>query len=61
MMINEAARRADLTRRAIKFYEEKGLLKPAKDANGYRNYTEEDLLRLKEICFYRKLGISIPR
>ena len=60
MMINEAARRADLTRRAVKFYEEKGLLKPAKDANGYRNYTEEDLLRLKEICVYRKLGVSIP-
>lgn len=60
MLINEVIRQVDLTRRAVKFYEEKGLLKPSKDANGYRNYTEEDVLRLKEISVYRKLGIRIP-
>ena len=60
MLINEVIRQVDLTRRAVKFYEEKGLIKPSKDSNGYRNYTEEDIQRLKEISVYRKLGISIP-
>ena len=60
MLINEVIQQVDLTRRAVKFYEEKGLLKPSKAPNGYRNYTEEDVRRLKEISVYRKLGISIP-
>ena len=36
MLINEVIQQVDLTRRAVKFYEEKGLLKPSKDPNGYR-------------------------
>ena len=34
MLINEVIRQVDLTRRAVKFYEEKGLIKPSKDSNG---------------------------
>ena len=60
MLINEVIRQVDLTRRAVKFYEEKGLIKPSKDSNGYRNYTEEDIQRLKEISVYRKLGSASP-
>ncbi len=59
MQINEVIQRVDLTKRAIKYYEEQGLLSVHKDENGYRNYTEEDVAILKEICVYRKLGISI--
>lgn len=60
MQINEITRQVDLSRRAIKFYEEKGLLNVARDKNGYRNYSEENLRTLKEISVYRKLGIDIP-
>lgn len=60
MRINEVAEQVDLSKRAIKFYEEKGLLKVTKDANGYRNYSEADIRTLKEISVYRKLGIGIP-
>lgn len=59
MKINEAAEAAGLSRRAVKYYEEQGLVHAAKDKNGYRNYTEEDIRRLKEISAYRKLGIGI--
>ena len=48
-----------MTKRAIKYYEEKGLLSIKKDDNGYRNYTQEDVETLKKISIYRKLGISI--
>lgn len=59
MQINEVTQRVDLSKRAIKYYEEQGLLTVAKDSNGYRNYSEEDIAVLKEISVYRKLGIGI--
>lgn len=59
MRINEVVKQVDLTKRAIKYYEEEGLLSVRKDDNGYRNYTDEDIEILKEISVYRKLGISI--
>lgn len=60
MRIHEVVQHVDLSKRAVKFYEEKGLLQVPKDANGYRNYTEDDVRILKEISVYRKLGIGIP-
>ena len=59
MTINDIAKASGLTRRAVKFYEEKGLLSVPKDANGYRNYTPEHLQVLKAISVYRKLNVSI--
>ncbi len=59
MKINEVIEKVDLTKRAIKFYEEKGFLKVKRNDNGYREYSEEDVLLLKEISSYRKLGISL--
>lgn len=59
MQINEIIKQVDLSRRAVKYYEEQGLLKVTKDDNGYRNYTDENLKQLKEIAAYRRLGISI--
>ena len=59
MTIDEIAKELNLTKRAMKYYEEQGLLKVAKDSNGYRNYSKEDLEILRRISIYRKLGISI--
>lgn len=59
MRLNEAIKQVDLSKRAIKFYEEKGLLKTKRDSNGYRNYTDEDIRLLKEISSYRKMGIGL--
>lgn len=59
MLLNEIAEKVGMTKRAIKFYEEKHLLSVKKDANGYRNYTDEDFETLKRISVYRKLGIGI--
>ena len=39
---------------------EKGLLKPARETeNDYRDYTEEDVARLKTIAILRKLDLSV--
>ena len=59
MRLNEVVKKVDLSRRAVKYYEEKGLLRVKKDSNGYRNYTLEDVKILEKISLYRKLGIGI--
>lgn len=59
MLLNEAIKEVGMTKRAIKYYEEKGLLSVKKDNNGYRNYTLEDVEILKKISVYRKLGVGI--
>lgn len=59
MRLNEVIKQVDLSKRAIKFYEEKCLLKTKRDSNGYRNYTDKDISLLKEISSYRKMGIGL--
>lgn len=59
MLLNEIIEEVGMTKRAVKYYEEKGLLSVKKDGNGYRNYTEQDIETLKRISVYRKLGIGI--
>jgi len=60
MRIHEAAKAVGCTQRAIKFYEEKGLLPPvSRSENGYRDYTDADIDTLHAIQAYRKLGIGI--
>ena len=60
MRIKEAEQRTGLTAKAIRLYESKGLLKPARETdNDYRDYTEEDVARLKTIAILRKLDLSV--
>lgn len=59
MKIQEVSELLHLSKRAIKFYEEKGLLEVKKDKNGYRNYVKENIEILDKISVYRKLGIDL--
>lgn len=59
MLRNEIQRKTGLTRKSIEYYEEKGLIKPKKMENGYRNYSEKDLWILNQISMLRKVGLSI--
>ena len=60
MRIKEVEQRTGLTAKAIRLYESKGLLKPARETeNDYRDYTEEDVSRLKNIAILRKLDLSV--
>lgn len=54
------AKMANTTERTIRYYDKVGLLKPTFIAsNGYRNYGEEDLVKLQRILSLRNLGFSI--
>ena len=59
MLLSEIINEVGMTKRAVKYYEEKGLLSVDKDSNGYRNYSLRDVEILKKISVYRKLGIGI--
>lgn len=60
LTIGEAARRAGLTRRAVRLYEARGLLPPVeRTAAGYRRYTDHDLRALRFIGQARALGLSL--
>lgn len=60
MKIGEVANETGLSISNIRFYEKKGLLAPSrKEESGYRDYTAEDVNRLKTILLYRKMGLPI--
>ena len=59
MKRSEVEKITGLTRKAILYYEDKGLINPHKGENNYRSYSQEDLDRLLQISIYRKLGLSI--
>lgn len=59
MLINEVCSLTGLTKKAMSYYEEQGLIKPKKKRNGYREYSVDDVALLNEISLYRKLDISI--
>ena len=61
MQIKEFAEFTGVSVRTLHYYDEIGLLRPAKvdRATGYRFYDEESLLRMPEILFYRELDFSL--
>ena len=60
MKISEAAKLTGLNVSSIRFYERKGLLMPQReDGSKYRDYTDEDVQRIRQILLYRKMGISV--
>lgn len=49
-----------VTVRALHFYEEAGILKPAYyGSNRYRYYEEKELLQLQQILFFKELGLTL--
>jgi len=56
--IADLAREFDVTHRAIRFYEDEGLLSPARDGTR-RVYSKRDWVRLKLILRGKRLGFSL--
>ena len=59
MNIKEIEERSGLTRANIRYFEQEGLLAPARRENKYRDYSEEDLETLLRIALLRSLGFSL--
>ena len=59
MNISEVADKSGLPVKTIRYYEDIGLIEPARGANGYRMFAETDLHKLAFIGRARSLGFSI--
>lgn len=59
MKINQVEQLIGITKKNIRFYEQEGLLSPSRSANGYREYSDEDIAVLQQIKLLRKLDIPI--
>ena len=59
MNIGEAGRLADLPAKTIRYYEDIGLLRPARRDNGFRDYGDKDIHELRFIARARGLGFSV--
>lgn len=60
MNISEVAKKTGLTSKAIRFYEEKGLVTvPLRSENGYRSYTAKHLEELMLLRQARQVGFNL--
>lgn len=58
--VSKLAKLSGVTVRTLRFYDEVGLLSPAYVAeNGYRYYSEAQLLLLQQILFFREIGFEL--
>lgn len=60
MNISDVAKKTGLTSKAIRFYEEKGLVTPPlRSENGYRSYTQKHLDELTLLRQARQVGFNL--
>jgi len=59
MLINEVCKECKLTKKAIEYYSEQGLISPVVMENGYRQFSGDDVAKLKKIATLRGLGLSV--
>ncbi len=58
--VQKLARLAGISPRTLRFYDQSGLLRPARiNSSGYRIYGEAQVSRLQQILFYRELGMGL--
>jgi MerR family copper efflux transcriptional regulator len=56
--IGELAERAGVSPRALRYYEQQGLLSPSRDANGYRVYDDHALVLARNIKRMLAVGLT---
>src|SRR4051794_16598555 len=60
MKVSELAHRVGVSPAAVRFYESEGFLPAAaRSANGYRDYDEADVCRLRVMTSLRGLGVEL--
>jgi DNA-binding transcriptional MerR regulator len=58
---SEAARRLGVSAKALRLYEQRGLIAPARTAVGWRTYGPDEMARVAEIVALRQLGLSLSQ
>ncbi|HHY27471.1 MAG TPA: MerR family transcriptional regulator [Desulfitobacterium dehalogenans] len=58
MQISEICQLTGLTKKAIEYYQGKGLVSPLIQENGYREFSHDDVEKLRAIALFRKLDLT---
>jgi DNA-binding transcriptional MerR regulator len=58
---SEAAKRLGVSAKALRLYEQRGLIAPARTAAGWREYGPDEMARVAEIVALRELGLSLSQ
>lgn len=59
MTIKEVEQILEIPRATVRFYEKEGLVNPSRGENSYRDYSNEDVEKLRKIVIFRKIGMSV--
>jgi MerR family copper efflux transcriptional regulator len=59
MNIGQASEHSGLAPKTIRYYEDIGLIRPDRGGNGYRDYAEADIHKLRVLQRSRGLGFSV--
>ncbi len=59
MNIGAASKQSSLPAKTIRYYEDVELIKPSRDVNGYRDFSEQDVHKLNFLGRARALGFTI--
>lgn len=57
MRIGELAERTGVSTRVLRYYEQQGLLAPARGGNRYREYGEQDVARAQQVALMVRSGL----
>ncbi|MCW5735410.1 MAG: MerR family transcriptional regulator [Enhydrobacter sp.] len=61
LSVSEAASQLGVSAKALRLYEQRGLLAPIRSAAGWRAYGPDDMGRAREIAALRRLGFSLAQ
>jgi DNA-binding transcriptional MerR regulator len=57
--IGDIAKHLNISQRTIRYYEERGLIRPARTNGGFRVYPQSEVERLEAILVLKELGMSL--
>ena len=58
--IEEVSKLSGISKRALQYYDDEGLLRAKRSKENYRLYDENDMKKLWEILWYKEMGFQFP-
>lgn len=59
MNTNEVRKQLNISSKALRIYESIGIVVPERKENNYRNYSEDDLMKLRQVTLLKEMGIPL--
>jgi putative AdoMet-dependent methyltransferase len=61
MNTKTVCKQLNVSQKALRIYEDLGIIVPKRDENNYRNYGENDLLKLRQLILLKEMGIPFKK